>query len=305
MKKIIFLTLIITIFILSFSFGCGKKVIKNDIYVTVLDSENKPLSDVNLTLDSKSGKTDKDGKYKFPQIEEGSYTLKASKDGYEDSTENILVSEGKSQNIKIVLNKKATFEEIKSFSDISSFHLIGEYRTIDAKGDQKVEIISEDNGKREYLKVTDLYTNKLISEMYLDEKVGRIRYEENGNVTELKREELGSITESFKSMTSDLIEGLRGEFNERIKTPEGVVTYSIKKEKEENVNNYSTTKYVYEGETTYQNEKAKFKHEIWVINKGEYKNMVTKINGMIILEEGMYSYTINIFDYGKAKVKEF
>jgi hypothetical protein len=305
MKKIIFLTLIITIFILSFSFGCGKKVIKNDINVTILDSENKPLSDVNLTLDGKSGKTDKDGKYKFPQIEEGSYTLKASKDGYEDGTENILVSEGKSQNIKIVLNKKASFEEIKSFSDISSFHLIGEYRTIDAKGDQKVEIISEDNGKREYLKVTDLYTNKLISEMYLDEKVGRIRYEENGNVMELKREELGSITESFKSMTSDLIEGLRGEFNERIKTPEGVVTYSIKKEKEENVNNYSTTKYVYEGETTYQNEKAKFRHEIWVINKGEYKNMVTKINGMLIVEDGMYSYTINIFDYGKAKVKEF
>jgi hypothetical protein len=264
MKKLNFLTLI-TIFILIFSFGCVKKVIKNDIYVTVLDSENKPLNDVNLTLDGKIGKTDKDGKYKFPQIEEGSYTLKAIKDGYEDSTENILVSEGKSQNIKIVLNKKATFEEIKSFSDISSFHLIGEYRTIDAKGDQKVEIISEDNGKREYLKVTDLYTNKLISEMYLDEKVGRIRYEENGNVMELKREELGSITESFKSMTSDLIEGLRGEFNERIKTPEGVVTYSIKKEKEENVNNYSTTKYVYEGETTYQNEKAKFRHEIWVI----------------------------------------
>ncbi len=304
MKKLNFLTLI-TIFILIFSFGCGKKVIKNDIYVTVIDSENKPLSDVNLTLDGKIGKTDKDGKYKFPQIEEGSYTLKASKDGYEDSTENILVSEGKSQNIKIVLNKKATFEEIKIFSDISSFHLIGEYRTIDAKGDQKVEIISEDNGKREYLKVTDLYTNKLISEMYLDEKVGRIRYEENGNVMELKREELGSITESFKSMTSDLIEGLRGEFNERIKTPEGVITYSIKKEKEENVNNYSTTKYVYEGETTYQNEKAKFRHEIWVINKGEYKNMVTKINGMLIVEDGMYSYTINIFDYGKAKVKEF
>jgi len=304
MKKLNFLTLI-TIFILIFSFGCGKKIIKNDINVTVLDSENKPLNDVNLTLDGKSGKTDKDGKYKFPQIEEGSYTLKASKDGYEDSTENILVSEGKSQNIKIVLNKKATFEEIKSFSDISSFHLIGEYRTIDAKGDQKVEIISEDNGKREYLKVTDLYTNKLISEMYLDEKVGRIRYEENGNVMELKREELGSITESFKSMTSDLIEGLRGEFNERIKTPEGVITYSIKKEKEENVNNYSTTKYVYEGETTYQNEKAKFRHEIWVINKGEYKNMVTKINGMLIVEDGMYSYTINIFDYGKAKVKEF
>jgi hypothetical protein len=304
MKKLNFLTLI-TIFILIFSFGCVKKVIKNDIYVTVLDSENKPLNDVNLTLDGKIGKTDKDGKYKFPQIEEGSYTLKAIKDGYEDSTENILVSEGKSQNIKIVLNKKATFEEIKSFSDISSFHLIGEYRTIDAKGDQKVEIISEDNGKREYLKVTDLYTNKLISEMYLDEKVGRIRYEENGNVMELKREELGSITESFKSMTSDLIEGLRGEFNERIKTPEGVVTYSIKKEKEENVNNYSTTKYVYEGETTYQNEKAKFRHEIWVINKGEYKNIVTKINGMLIVEDGMYSYTINIFDYGKAKVKEF
>jgi hypothetical protein len=32
---------------------------------------------------------------------------------------------------------------------------------------------------------------------------------------------------------------------------------------------------------------------------------VTKINGMLIVEDGMYSYTINIFDYGKAKVKEF
>lgn len=304
MKKLTFLILF-TIFILIFSFGCGKKVIKNDIYVTVLDSENNSLSDVNITLDGKSGKTDKDGKYKFPQIEEGSYILKAIKDGYEDGTENILVSEGKSQYIKIVLNKKASFEEIKSFSDVPSFHLIGEYRTKDAMGDQKVEIISEDFGKREYLKVTDLYSGELFSEMYLDEKVGRIRYEENGDVMELKREEIGSITESFKSMTSDLIDGLRNEFNEKIKTPEGEVSYSIKKEKDEIVNNYSTTKYIYEGETTYQNEKTKFKHEIWIINKGEYKNMVTKINGMMLFEDGMYSYTINIFDYGKAKVKGF
>ncbi|MGC8943490.1 MAG: carboxypeptidase-like regulatory domain-containing protein [Caldisericia bacterium] len=301
MKKFIFFTLIILLSI--YFFGCGKKVIKNDINVTVLDGNSNPIKGVNLSLDGKSGTTDSNGKYIFVQIEEGAYTLKASKEGFEEKEENISVSEGKKQEIKIVLNEKTSFEEIKNYSDIESFHLIAEYRTKEAKYDQKFEIISENYGKKEYLKASDLNSGELHAEIFMDEKTAKIRYEEGGDFYELKREEVGSIAESFSSMVNELINGVKDEFNKSIKTPEGSLNVSIKKVGTEKVNDYPTTKYVYEGETTYQNQKTKFMYEIWTINGGDFKNYPTKLNGMIVFEDNsIQSFTINIFDLGKAKV---
>lgn len=302
MKKLNFL--IILILILSFVtiFGCKKVEKKADLTVYVYDSENNPLPSANLNLNGKVGLTDSSGKYTFTQLDYGSYTLKISKEEFEDKEESVDISQSGKNEIKVVLNKKEEISEIKNYSDIESFHLIAEYRTKEGKYDYKIEIISENFGKREYLKTVDLNTNKLYAEIFMDEKVAKVRYEEGGDFYELKREEVGSIAESFSSLVNDLVYSIKDEFEKSIKTPEGSLKVSIRKVGTETVNGYSTTKYVNEGETTYQNEKGKFMYEIWIINKGEYKNYPTKFNGIISVEDGMYSFTINIFDLGKAKV---
>lgn len=303
MKKIILFTLISILFLSVSLFACGKKVIKNDINVFVSDSKNNPLNDVNLTLDGKTGKTDNNGNYTFKQVEEGTYTLKASKDGYEEGSENILVSEGKTQLIKIVLKEKVVFEEVKNYSELKSFKMVIEYKEPTSNINQKIEIIREDFGKKEYMKVVDLKTGKTQTEMVMDENKAKIRYEEK-EWFELPRSEVGSLTESFSSFAKDLVDNATKDFNENIKTPEGSFSYSIDKIGSESINNYSTTKYLMKGKTKVENEQFELEAYIWVINSGEYKNYPTKINYTLHLKDKDMVYTINILEYGKAKVPE-
>lgn len=303
MKKIILLTLILTFFLSVSLLACGKKVIKNDINVFVSDSKNNPLPNVNLTLDGRTGKTDSNGNYTFKQVEEGMYILKASKDGYEEGSDNILVSEGKTQHIKIVLKEKVAFEEIKNYSDLKSFKIIIEYKDISSNINQKIEIIREDFGNKEYMKVVDLKTGKTQTEMVMDENKAKIRYEEK-EWYELPRSEVGNLTETFSSLAKEVVDNITNYFNENIKTPGGSISYSINKIGYESINNYSTTKYLMIGKTKIENEQFETESSIWIINSGEYKNYPTKFTYILHLKDGETTYTINILEYGKAKVPE-
>ncbi len=134
-------------------------------------------------------------------------------------------------------------------------------------------------------------------------KTAKIRYDEKGQFYEMKREEVRDISNTFHSMVNELVTGVIKDYNYRIKIPQGLLEYSIKKVGTEKVNNYSTTKYDYTGETTYQNDKTKFLYEIWLINSGKYKNFPTKLNAIMSFQDGsMLSYIINIFELGEAKV---
>lgn len=303
MKKIILLVLISILFLSVSLLACGKKVIKNDINVFVSDSKNNPLIDVDLTLDGKIGKTDSNGNYTFKQVEEGTYTLKASKDGYEEKSDNILVSEGKTQHIKIVLKEKVAFEEVKNYSELKSFKMVIEYKEPTSNINQKIEIIREDFGNKEYMKVVDLKTSKTQTEMVMDENKAKIRYEEK-EWFELPRSEVGNLTEAFSSFAKEAVDNLTKDFNENIKTPEGSISYSINKIGSESINNYSTIKYLMKGKTKFENEQFEMESSIWIINSGEYKNYPTKFIYILHLKDGDTIYTINILEYGEAKVPE-
>lgn len=303
MKKLNLLIILLLIIFLITIYGCKKEAKTSDIIISVLDENGKPLQDVNITLDGKSGKSDSQGKITFSKLNPGSYNLKATKEGFEDYEESVNVSEGEKKEIKVTLIKKSEFEEIKNYTDIPSFHLIAEYRGKDPENDQKIEIITEDYGKRQYLRATNLNTGKLYSEIFIDEDTAKIRYKEDGEFYEVKRELVGSIAESFYVMVNDLVNVVRENFNEKIKLPEGSIEVSIKKVLTEEVNNYSATEYQFSGETTYQNEKTKFLYRIWLINSGKYKNYPTKLIATMSFSDGsMLSYTINIFELGEAKV---
>ncbi|MCX8095786.1 MAG: carboxypeptidase-like regulatory domain-containing protein [Caldisericia bacterium] len=303
MKKINFLLILFLIIIFITFYGCKKETKTSDIIVTIQDIDGTSIQDANITFDGKSGKSDSQGKYTFSKIEKGSYNLKITKEGFEDFEETIDISQGEKREVKVVLNKKSEFEEIKNYSEIESFHVIAEYRGKEGKNDQKIELITENFGKKEYMKVVNLYTGKLYAEIFTDEKTAKIRYGEKEDFYEMKREEVGSLSESFHSMINELVDGIKEEFNEKIKIPQGSLEYSLKRVGTEKINNYQTIKYEYSGEANYQNEKTKFLYEIWAINSGKYKNYPTKINAIMSFQDGsMISYTINIFELGEAKV---
>lgn len=271
MKKFNLLIILLLIFSLISIYGCKKEAKTNDIIISVLDENGKPLQDVNITLDGKSGKSDSKGNITFSKLTPGSYNFKATKDDFEDYEDSITLSEGEKKEIKVTLNKKSEFEEIKYYSDISNYHVIAEYRDKDGKFSQKIELITEDFGKMEYLKVTNLFTGELYSEIFIDEKTTKIRYDEKGQFYEMKREEVRDISNTFHSKVYELVTKVLKDYNDKIKIPQGSLEYSIKKVGTEKVNNYSTTKYDYTGETTYQNDKTKFLYEIWLIVLGEAK----------------------------------
>jgi len=300
MKKLILISLII---LFSFSIlSCGKKVIKNDINVTVFDNKNNPLKDVNLSLDGKIGKTDENGKFTFTQIEEGTYTLIASKDGFLDSSENILISEGKKQEIKITLKEKLASEEIKDFSDIDSFEMTIEYKTQDDSEEQKIEIIRENYGEKEYIKVIDLKIEKITTELLINGDKAKIRYE-GEEWYELPKEQIGSISESFWSLAKDIVNSVREDYNYGVKTPEGEISYSVDKIGDENVNDYSTTKYIIKGKAIEMNNgEIQLEYQIWIINKGDYKNYPSRVIFNYNTEEDELIYKIDIYKYGEAKV---
>jgi len=73
------------------------------ILITVLDEvEGKPLENVRVEVDGKQGFTDIDGKAVFI-VEEGTYTVKASLEGYQDRTVKVTVAPGEETFVELRL----------------------------------------------------------------------------------------------------------------------------------------------------------------------------------------------------------
>jgi hypothetical protein len=62
--------------------GGGEVALYADVSGTVSDSSGKPLSGVSITIGSGKATTDAEGKYKITKLDFGTYTLKATKQGY-------------------------------------------------------------------------------------------------------------------------------------------------------------------------------------------------------------------------------
>ena len=301
---------ILLILVLIFSFitiyGCKKEAKTSDIFVSVIDIDGKPIQDANILIDGMSGKSDSQGKCTFYKLSPGSFKVRVTKEGYEDYEDSIDISVGEKKEIKIVLNKKSEFEEIKAYSEIESFHIIAEFREKEDQSGQKVEIISEDFGKKEYIKVINLKTYELNAEIISDEKTAKIRYSEKGEFHEIPREQARTISQGFYVFVNEYANGVKEAFNYKIKLPEGSREHLIRKVGTEKVNNYMTTKYEFIDEVIFQNEKTRVFYEIWVINSGKYKNYPTKLNAnMSFNDKSVLTFTINIFELGEAKIPKF
>ena len=83
---------ILFIFVLTF-FGC-RTTSQTTLSGLVKDENGSPLSNVSITLDSLSTTTDNSGRFEFRNLEERSYSLRATLDGYYPLEQNVNVRRG-------------------------------------------------------------------------------------------------------------------------------------------------------------------------------------------------------------------
>ncbi len=91
MRRSVLFILLLSL-ILTFAFGCGKKV--TTLAGVVKDEDGNPLQGITVSLDGQTATTDENGKYVFKNLEEGSYKLSVSVKDFYPFEVNVKVKSG-------------------------------------------------------------------------------------------------------------------------------------------------------------------------------------------------------------------
>lgn len=304
MKKIVVMGIILLL-IAGFFVGCSKggggtQPKTSQVNVSVADDSGNTLSGVSLTIGSYSGTTDSSGKYTFTDVKSGSYTVKAIKDGYKDASTDVTVGEGESKTVNLALNKKAVAEEIKDYSRLKSYKATIEVKNSSGTGDQKIEILQDDYGKKQHITVIDSKTGENQFELYLDGDKAKIRSDDTW--VEMSAEQVKGITQGFLTFIDATVTGVRAGYNASVKTLEGSASYSINKVGSETVNDYPTIKYLMKSMATSVGEQTIAQAEVWIIGSGSYKNYSTRMIISVINKGETDTMTVNISDFDKVTI---
>ena len=265
-------------FLLVLSFvGCkggGTAKTTSNLSVTVLDEGNNPLSRVSLELGGITGVTDEKGVYVFKDLSEGSYTVNATLEGFDNASKTVDIVKGVDKNLIISLVKSQiqTAEELKDLSEIKSYVCNYVSKTKDGKSTTMTLEIN-DYGKKEHLVAID-EEGKVETDYYL---VGdKAKMKSGDEWIELTGEDATSMGEAFSSFATSFVTDTRNWYNKSVKFPGG--SASFKHLGKETVNGYSTDKYQYiiEGDALGEGI-DKVTVTYWVINKGQFKNYATRL----------------------------
>ena len=106
MKKYRILYIICLLLIIS----CAKDIIDLTSSIEGIVKDNvtsEPLQGVSITLSpsGKSATTGNDGRYSFPELDAGNYSIEFSKVGYEANKKEVTVLAGKPMQVDVMLNK--------------------------------------------------------------------------------------------------------------------------------------------------------------------------------------------------------
>jgi len=303
MKKIVVMGIILLLFVGVFvgcSGGGGTTTKMSKVDVSVADDSGNTLSGVSLTIGSYSGTTDSSGKYTFTDVKSGSYTLKAIKDGYKDASTDVTVGEGESKTVNLALNKKAVAEEIKDYSKLKGYKATIEVKSSSGTGNQKIEILQDDYGKKQHITVIDSKTGENQFELYLDGDKAKIRSDDTW--VEMSDEQVKGITQGFLAFVDAAVTGVRAGYNASVKTLEGSASYSINEVGSETVNDYPAIKYLMKAMATSVGEQTIPEAEVWVISSGSYKNYPTRMIISVINKGETDTMTVNSLDFDKVTI---
>ncbi len=304
MKKIIILLLVVTLSAFIFA-GCGggssnssapqPKPKTGSVTVIVKDSDGNALSGASVSMGTLSGMTNESGEYAFKGVKPGNYTLKASKDGYENSEKDIALKEGDNLSVTLVMKKKAAPEEMKDYSKVKSYKLVMEMTSGNNKSGKFI-LIRDDYGKKQHLIVYNPDGGKE-AEIYV---VGdKAKIFSGGKWMEVPSSQISMLSDQYLGFAGSLINELRKNYNESIKTPVGSVSYGIKRMGEESVNGYSCTKYRFKSKESTSSGSTSGTADIWIINSGPYKGYATRIVMTSATNGKTETWTINFTDFGK------
>ncbi len=284
------------------SSGSNQKPTTGNLAVAVVDDAGNTVSGATVSMDSTSGTTDSNGMYVFKDVKAGSYTIKATKDGYEDAQKDITVSAGKDQSVTLTLKKKQEqtgAEPLKDPSKVKSYRSIIYTESSGGSENKSKTIIEQDDyGKKQHIVVYE-GDGKKSFELYVVGDKAKIS-QGNGKWMEMPGGMIGQLTkgyiETFKSLQNEAY----GVYNGWVKDPTGEVSYKVERAKQETVNGYSTTKYVLHGKEKTETGVELGTITLWVINKGPYKDYTTRLQITSVDSSGKTEkITIDTLDFGK------
>jgi hypothetical protein len=217
-----------------------------------------------------TGTTDPKGEFSFNGIEPASYTINASKDGFESGSQDVDVSQGKDQSVTISLVKSSTAstsEKLKDLKDLKSYMFVLKVTQVDGTVQSTMTAEIADGGKEEQLISTD-ENGKTDNEIYV---VGdKAVMGTPGSYTEFDTATAKQYIEAITAIGQNYMEGFKTSYNDYIVSPS---LYATWKTSNDSQNGYSTTKVEY----TIHTDAGEGIYTGWVINKGDYKDYTTKL----------------------------
>jgi len=294
MKKIIVLALAIVL-LAGLFVGCGgggeTQPKTSAVTVSVFNEGGNALSGVSLTMGDYSGKTEDNGKYVFNDVESASYTIQASKDGHEDESEDIVVSEGENKTVSLTLKEvEEEAEELKNYSTEKSYRAVMEGQS-SSEGINKIIIEHDNYGSSQHLTIYDEDEKEF--EMYIvDDKAKMLM---DGNWVDVPFEQVQVMSTGYLNLFEGMTSGAAESYNIAITNPN--FSYGVERIGRETVNGYSTTKYHMFSKITSEEETGT--SDIWIINSGPYKEHATRMVITMKSSGEEETMTINITDFGK------
>lgn len=304
MKKIIIVSFVLVL-ILGIFVGCsggGETQPKTaQVNVSVVDNDGTPVSGASLTMGSYSGTTDSSGKYTFSNVTSGIYTVDATKEGYDDSSSDISVDEGKTKNVNLVMAKQAAVEKMKDYSKLKSYKAVIE-SVSSSSTSQKIEILQDEYRSKQHITVMDLETGEVQFELYLEGDKAKVRSDDTW--TDMPAAQASGITQGLLTFIESMVSGVTNSYNVAVTTPQGSANYSVSKEGTATVNGYTTVKYLMKAKATSGAGETIAQADIWIISSGAYKDYATRMIMNITNNGKTDTLTVDASDFGNVVVTE-
>ncbi len=269
--------------------------------VSVTDNSGNSIENAKVTVNNNSGTTKSNGTVVFDTLNPGDYTVKSSKDGYEDAQKNVSLKAGDQTTVPLILRKKAeeSAEALKDVSKLKSYRLTFDTLSSDNKSGKM--FIEENNfGKEQHMAI---YNDKGEVEMEFYNVDGKVelRSGKSGKWIKIPESSAKAMTDTSLEFANNMLNGTIEDFNKAVKDNKGgSVKYEVKRVGNETMNGYPTYKYHLYLEGHDENGTGIVESYIWVINRGEYKDYTTRMLLSFKDTDGKKSkVTINLTDIGK------
>lgn len=260
----------IIVFSVTFFAGCSKG---SKVNVSVVDESGSALSGVSVKMGSYSGTTDDGGRHTFSNVNSGSYTIEASKDGYDNASTDMTVGEVETKEATLTLKTPVTAEEINNINNYSNLNSYME-ECVNQKSNgthQKLIILVAQKGKQKEITHIDFETGET-AEIYINGNSARAKSNTGNRWIDVPFSQISKDTAEAVNTGQSIITNVQDWYNELVKTPSKYIT--IERAGNEIINGYFTIKYVIKEKTT---SGSITEADIWKISSGTYKNYVARI----------------------------